>query len=74
MVLWKTTIDGGVSDDAFALWLKDLQPFAGSYIRIKDDVVYGIDNAFQTYETEALDMEPDILRLVQTRLPGGGKS
>ncbi|MCD1259603.1 Darcynin 2 [Paenibacillus athensensis] len=52
-----------LTDDLCAyhsLWeeLKDSKPFAGGYLRIKD-VVCGIENAFQAYETEVLGMERD---------------
>jgi hypothetical protein len=43
------------------LWeaLKDSWAFCGGYYRIKD-VVYGIQNAYQAYETEVLGMEAEV--------------
>ncbi|MFD0695556.1 darcynin family protein [Paenibacillus sp. GCM10027628] len=38
--------------------LKDSQGFSGGYYRIKD-VIYGIQNAYQAYETEVLGMEAE---------------
>ncbi|NEW07001.1 Darcynin 2 [Paenibacillus sp. SYP-B3998] len=38
--------------------LKDSRAFCGGFYRIKD-VVYGIQNAYQAYETEKLGMEAE---------------
>ncbi|MBD0379560.1 darcynin family protein [Paenibacillus sedimenti] len=44
----------------YNMWeaLKDTQAFSGGFYRIKD-VIYGIQNAYQTYEIEVLGMEEE---------------